>query len=294
MKYLQNDEENRTLRDRDSREIDSLPLEQVKHNSQLVRIKEHLWADVDPDQSSLPLACYCFMTGFIDSLTFTAVSVWCGFQTGNTIELSLALARLFAISEVPGPSFRIIDRQSLTSILSFLGGSFLGRIGDKMGSKSRIWLFLGTFLQALFTMAAAILLFKGRQSSFSTPHATWTNAEGYAALALASASMGLQGIMGKRVNTQFATTIVLTTVWCELMADPALFTAKLVRSRDLKVLAVSALFLGGFVGRALLDKIGDAGTFGIGTGFRVIIAFMWIWTPAKVKAVKASEKTEKK
>lgn len=65
MKYLQNDEENRTLRDRDSREIDSLPLEQVKHNSQLVRIKEHLWADVDPDQSSLPLACYCFMTGFM-------------------------------------------------------------------------------------------------------------------------------------------------------------------------------------------------------------------------------------
>lgn len=75
-----------------------------------------------------------------------------------------------------------------------------------MGSKTRIWLFLGTFIQALFTMAAAILLFKGRQTSFSSHGPTWTNAEGYIALGLASASMGLQGIMGKRVNTQFATT----------------------------------------------------------------------------------------
>lgn len=74
------------------------------------------------------------------------------------------------------------------------------------------------------------------------------------------------------------------------MAEPALFTTKLARSRDLKIIAVSALFLGGFVGRALLDKIGDAGTFGIGTGFRVIIAFMWLWTPAKVKAIEKSGK----
>ena len=85
-------------------------------------------------------------------------------------------------------------------------GAFLGRIGDRIGSRSRGWLFLGTFVQALFTMAAAILLWKGGQPSHSTNGPTWTNLEGYAAIAFASASMGLQGIMGKRVNTQFATT----------------------------------------------------------------------------------------
>lgn len=60
-KYLQKDEdpENRTLRD--SRELDL----NVKSYSRLVRVKEHLWADVDPERSSLPLACYCFMTGFM-------------------------------------------------------------------------------------------------------------------------------------------------------------------------------------------------------------------------------------
>jgi len=155
-----------------------------------------------------------------------------------------------------------------------------------MGNKTRLWLFLGTFIQALFTMAAAILLWKGNQSSFGALGPTWTKPTGFAALGFASASMGLQGIMGKRVNTQFATTIVLTTVWCELMAEPKLFTRKLVKTRDLKIVAVTALFIGGFIGRALLDKIGDAGTFGIGTGFRVIIACSWLGVAGKSKPQK--------
>lgn len=175
-----------------------------------------------------------------------------------------------------------------------------------MGAKTRLWLFTGTIMQALMTMAAAILLWKNNQTSFSSFGPTWTKAGGFAALAFASASMGLQGIMGKRVNTQFATTssylnhrhaclahiplVVLTTVWCELMADPYLFTRKLVKTRDLKIVAVTALFIGGFTGRALLDKLGDAATFGIGTGLRVIIAFFWFGVPGKLSASKKASR----
>ncbi|KAF8510659.1 hypothetical protein BU17DRAFT_77645 [Hysterangium stoloniferum] len=259
--------------------------------SRTERLMDFLFTDVDPDSSSLPLAAYCYMTGFIDSVTFTAVSVWCGFQTvhinflphclSRVVNLALAVARLFAMSDVPGRHFRLIDQQSLASILTFLGGAFLGRIGDHMGNRTRAWLFLGTFIQALFTMVASILLFKAGQSSFNTHGPTWTEPLGFAALGFASASMGLQGIMGKRVNTQFATTIVLTTVWCELMAEPKLFRASLVRSRDLKVIAVASLFVGGFAGRALVDKFGDSVTFAIGAGIRVIIALMWLWVPKK-------------
>lgn len=82
----------------------------------------------------------------------------------------------------------------------------MGRIGDKMGPKSRIWLFLGTMLQALCTVAAAVLVFQRRRSSFISEGGNWSSSEGFAALAFASASMGLQSIMGKRTNTQFATT----------------------------------------------------------------------------------------
>ena len=75
--------------------------------------------------------------------------------------------------------------------------------------------------------------------------------------------------------------VVLTTVWCELVSDPKLFTKGWVRSRDHKFLGVISLFLGEFIGRALLDKIGASGAFGVGTGIRLLIAFSWFWVPAK-------------
>lgn len=238
--------------------------------------------NVDPKQSTTPLAMYCFMTGFIDSISFTAVFVWCGFQTGNTVQLALAIARLFS----PGNTnfqFEMADRQALVSLLTFLGGASLGRIGDKMGSNTRAWLFLGTMIQTLFTMAAAITMWKSGQGSIAgfRGEPAWTNALSFVALGFASATVGLQGIMGKRVNSQFATTVVLTTVWCELLSDPKLFRPNFQITRDHKFLAVFALFLGGFVGRAILDQIGSAGAFGVGTGMRFLIAVIWLFVPAK-------------
>ncbi|KAI0337654.1 hypothetical protein BDW22DRAFT_864793 [Trametopsis cervina] len=247
--------------------------------------KAHIMSDVDPERSTFPLAAYCFMTGFIDVICFSAIFVWCAFQTGNTVQLALALARLFnGPSGERDTSFHLADKQALTSVLTFIFGAFLGRIGDKIGAKSRLWLFLGTMLQALFTMAAALCIWKSGQPSIADVRSdpAWSNALAFATVGFMSCSMGLQGIMGKRVNTQFATTIVLTTVWCELMADPKLFQLnRLVISRDHKVIGIVALFVGGFASRAILQSIGSAGTLGVGCGIRVIIAFWWFFVPGK-------------
>jgi hypothetical protein len=191
---------------------------------------------------------------------------------GNTVQLALAVARLFA----PGNhdfEFKIPDRQALTSLISFLLGAFCGRLGDKIGPKTRLWLWLGTMLQALMTMVAAICIWKSGEGYLATNRGVpaWTNGSSYVALGFASASIGLQGIMGKRVNSQFATTgfffdhftspisyhclVVLTTIWCELMADPNFFKPRFVRTRDHKLLSVFALFLGGFVSRAIIQKV---------------------------------------
>ena len=70
------------------------------------------------------------------------------------------------------------------------------------------------------------------------------------------------------------------------MADPKLFTRGWVISRDHKVIGVVSLFVGGFVGRALIDVIGSKGAFGVGAGIRLLIAFSWLWIPAKVAKVK--------
>ncbi|KZT68923.1 hypothetical protein DAEQUDRAFT_727349 [Daedalea quercina L-15889] len=244
--------------------------------------REHFFSDVNPSKSTIPLAAFCFMTGYIDAVVFTAIFVWAGFQTGNTVQLSLAIARLF--SKPTDHTFHISDQQALCSLLTFNGGAFIGRIGDRMGPQTRAWLMLGTFIQALFTMAAALAAWKSGQISVATDrfNPAWTNALTFVAVGFMSASVGLQGIMGKRVNTQFATTVVLTTVWCELMADPKLFKWNhWIISRDHKVIAIFALFLGGFVGRALVDQIGAAGTLGVGCGIRTIVAVWWLFVPSK-------------
>lgn len=254
------------------------------------RLLDYLELDVDPSQSTYPLAAFCFMTGYIDAISFSAIFVWCGFQTGNSVQLALALCRLFEFpssSPLHDTSFHLADQQALTSLLTFIFGAGLGRIGDNMrsGPKSRLWLFFGTMIQALFTMAAAVSLWKSGDGSIGTSRGdpAWTHAASFVALGFMSASVGLQGIMGKRVNTQFATTVVLTTVWCELIADPKLFDIRrMVITRDHKLIAVVALFLGGFVSRAILQtSVGSAGTLGIGCGMRVLIAIGWLFVPAK-------------
>ena len=57
-------------------------------------------------------------------------------------------------------------------------------------------------------MAAAVAIWKSGQISVATErfNPAWTNALSFGAGGCMSASIGLQGIMGKRVNSQFATT----------------------------------------------------------------------------------------
>lgn len=214
---------------------------------------------------------------------------------------------MFDKSGDPGPNFTEFDQQALTSLLSFIFGIFLARsLGDCIGPRTRLWLFMGTFIQALFTMAAAIFIWKDNETSFAAGGPTWTKAEGFAALSFASISMGVQGQMSKRVDTHFGTAgmhiktcdktfiktdsntflVVLTSLWVELIGEPKLFFRKWVKARDFRMLAVFSFLLGGFTGRAVIGKLGDAKTFGIGTGLRVIIAVCWFFIPSKYPARK--------
>jgi hypothetical protein len=250
-----------------------------------VSLWSFLTQDVDPKETTTPLAAYCFMTGYIDVVSFSAIFVWCGFQTGNFAQLALALARLF--EGAPGfrdQTFHRADQQALCSLISFNLGAFVGRIGDRVGPHKRLWLIAGTFIQTVLTMAGAIALWKSGQPAISGARddPAWTNALTFVGLAFISASLGVQGILGKRLNTQFGTTIVLTTVWVELMSDPRLFRLRQrVMTRDHRLIAAVSLFLGAFVVRAILAKLGTGGTLGVAVGVRVLITLSWLFVPGK-------------
>ncbi|KAK7446642.1 hypothetical protein VKT23_014336 [Stygiomarasmius scandens] len=276
-----------------------LPDENVEEGGIFAELKKHsywsyLMTEVDPEWCTAPLAAYCFMTGFIDAISFSAIFVWCGFQTGNFAQLALAIARLMETPNANGAikdnSFHAADRQAITSLLTFNVGAFLGRIGDRIGCHVRLWLVLGTFIQTLFTMAAAITVWQSGSLSIAGDRGnpSWTNALSYVALAFMSASLGLQGIMGKKLNTQFTTTVVVTTVWVELVTDPNLFKRKRVKTRDHKLIAASSLFIGAFFSRALLAQVGAGGALGLATGSRLLLTFSWLFVPPK--PLKSGEK----
>ncbi|KAG6828223.1 hypothetical protein H0H92_008756 [Tricholoma furcatifolium] len=206
-------------------------------------------------------------------------------QLHDWFHLAIALARLF-----DGPkgsrdlTFHKADQQALCSLISFNLGAAVGRLGDRVGPLKRIWLIGGTILQALLTMAASLALWKSGELSVADQrdNPSWTNALSFVCLAFMSASLGVQGVLGKRLNTQFGTTIVLTTVWVELVSDPRLFKLReRVKSRDHKLLAAGGLFIGAFVARALLQTIGSPATLGIGVGFRILIAISWVFIGGK-------------
>ncbi|KWU41830.1 hypothetical protein RHOSPDRAFT_22260, partial [Rhodotorula sp. JG-1b] len=246
--------------------------ERVHHDRGFLR------SNIDTDATLWQLVLYCFLTGFTTAPTFLACYIWCGFQTGNLVQLSLAIARLFATSD---RTFHKGDQQALTSLISFLLGSSLGRIGDRVGPKKRWWLMTSTFIMALLTMAASLCAHFSGDASVAEyrTEASWSNAKGMAALGFASASLGLQGIVAKRLNSQFGTAVVLTTVWVELVNDPKLFALKLVKSRDHRLLAVLFTFLGGMCSSGIVFASSSAVAFGAATGLRLISVLMWLIVP---------------
>ncbi|ORX35134.1 hypothetical protein BD324DRAFT_582578 [Kockovaella imperatae] len=242
--------------------------------------------DVDTKQVNLASVAACFLTGFTSCNSFTACYIWCGFQTGNVAQLGLALARNLNPPPYKTIGFQKPDQQALTSLLCFILGTSLGRLGDRIGSKSRLWLMLASFTQALLCMAGALAAHFSGQSGIALEREfpSWTNALGLTALGFISASLGIQGIVGKRLGSPLNTTIVLTTTWVELANDPLLYSLKPVTSRDVRAAGVFGVFFGAFVARALLGtRCGVPGTLGILVGFRIIQMFSWLFIPAAKK-----------
>ncbi|KAL4078132.1 hypothetical protein V8B97DRAFT_1895139 [Scleroderma yunnanense] len=250
----------------------------------IVTVKGFFYEEIDEQRAVGPMAAYCFMTGFLNAVCFSGIFAWCASQTGNTIQLSIALGRL--LDDEPDLAFRIADRLALTSLLSFVAGGFIGRLGKRVGYSTRIWMACGTLIQTLFTMAATIAIWKSKALSYGpmTSGPVWTTPLAFLGYGFMSASMGLQGVMAKRFNTQFSTSVVLTSIWCELISEPELFhLRRWVVERDHKLLTIGFMLLGGFAGRCLIDEIGSVFTLAIATGLRLIISGWWLMIPKKIE-----------
>lgn len=252
--------------------------------SLITRVKAVLDQEVDNKRVDWVSIYACLLTGFTASISFSACFIWCGFQTGNLAQLGLAIARTFAPDTLRTYGFQLPDIQALVSLLSFLVGASLGRFENLFGGgRRKSWLVTATFVQCLLAAAAAIAHhYSGEYGiALSREFPAWDSALGLVTLGFLSATMGLQGIMGKRVGSPMNTTVVLTTTWVELFNDPLLGSVRHVHSRDVRIAGILAVFFGAFFSRAIHQSpAGPVGAMGVLCALRFGQIWWWVFTPA--------------
>ncbi|KAH6891868.1 hypothetical protein BKA70DRAFT_1119373 [Coprinopsis sp. MPI-PUGE-AT-0042] len=272
----------------------SINVSSSRSHGRLATFSRHLAAEVDITKVTPAMTAYSFMTGYMDAISFSGLFVWVGFQTGNFTQLSLAFARglqsLMKGKPIP-PDFGVAElnpaeQHALCSILAFFVALFVfGRIGDRIGTHRRSWLFGGTLLQAVLTMIGAYTFHSIdlEVPAFGMVPTLPTTVRYFLGIACLSASLGVQGFMARRLATQFSTTIVLTAIFVELTTDPTLFNiTRSVPSRDHKWLAVIFLFMGAVTGQLMLGQLGLTSTLLFAAGFRVLISISFLFTPGRL------------
>ncbi|TXT04844.1 hypothetical protein VHUM_03927 [Vanrija humicola] len=223
----------------------------------------------------------CFLTGWTSAISFTTHLSRPGFQTGNVAQLAIAMARTFDPPQTRTFTFMKGDQQALTALVSFWLGTSLGRIGARIGPKRRAWLVSTSLVQIVCAVIAAVLAHFSGEGAYANgrDHPSWSTPMGMAALAFLSASLGLQGIVGKRIGSPMNTTVVLTTTWIEIFNDPSLFYIGYAPTRDKRVAGVMAVLVGAFIARALLGVAGSGGAIGVLCAFRLLQAVWWAAIP---------------
>ncbi|EXJ91899.1 hypothetical protein A1O3_00449 [Capronia epimyces CBS 606.96] len=242
-------------------------------------------AEIDPRWADTILVACFFVSGIVDSVVFSTYTCFVSMQTGNTIFAGLGVSDL--PSDVPKHTWV----KSLVAILAFcLGAFFFSRYHRYLGALKR-WVVLSSFLiQTMFMVITCILISTGvvpktkkltigqtGRGSFA-----WVELCPIALLAFQSAG---QIVASRILKYNSMPTVVLTSLYCDLMSDPHLLTAGLFEDPDRNRRAVSAvaLFIGATIGGALIKTdVGFGGALWIATGVKGLIVLAWLlWRQKK-------------
>lgn len=253
---------------------------------------------ITAENATLPLAWMSLLTGLVDGAVYAHFQVWVGFQTGNIVQFSMNIAEyIYPWSPHQYPLLTLMRALSFTS---FFIASFVGaRVGKKYGEKKRWYLILHSILQGIVLFAAAGILFS--QPNGEEP----TFRYGPPVIVLVAISMvsarggrqctfecspifvlqGLQSIQAQKLSSPvFSTSVAFTATLTQIASDPQLFKPSLyllgdekVKGRDLRILAIIALAIGGGIAQSLLDSsLGLSGSVAVCAGFKMFLSLLWL------------------
>ena len=178
----------------------------------------------------------------------------------------------------PGESNRYL--KALDSIGFFLLGSLCFSSFHRWGSPLRRWVFVSSFFfQALCVTATAVLV---TRDIIDATTLRWPNVLSIALLSFQAAG---SAVASRQLQYNELPTVVLTSVYCDLMSDPLLFTAKITEDpkRNRRAVAIVVCLCGAICGGLFAKSaVGLAGALWVSVAIKLIVSFIWyFWTPVQ-------------
>ncbi|KHN94670.1 uncharacterized protein MAM_07425 [Metarhizium album ARSEF 1941] len=222
------------------------------------------WADL------VLLLCYV-VTGLLDSASTQVWGAFVSMQTGNTVYVGLGIATVLN----PPISARLY--KSGVSLLSFCAGSFLFARFHRRFSPRRRWVLCASFAaQALLIVAAAVVV-------SAVPHederaVDWTVLVPLALVAFQSCA---QAVASRALRYNALTSVVLTSIYCDLFSDQDLFKPRNVE-RNRRAAAPALLLLGAVAGGLFShSSFGIQGALWIAAAIKAVMVVLWLFWPAE-------------
>lgn len=236
----------------------------------------YFMANVSRRRADLILLFTYITTGLLDSASIAEFGSFVSMQTGNTVYIGLGLSD-------PTATTRWI--KSGTSVLSFCFGSFVfARFHRRFSVRRRATLIVAVFVQLLCIMAAALIITmypnNGSKPVSGKLDTKWTTLVPLFLLAFQSAG---QAVISRALNYGTLTSVVLTSIYCDLFMDAKLFAGLTENVERNRRTAAPLLLLAGAVLGGLWSKtaIGIAGALWTSCVLKVAVLTCWFLWPSE-------------
>ena len=253
------------------------------------RLHRRFTAEIDTKWGDIVLIGCFFCSGLIDATAFNIYGCFVSMQTGNTIFAALG------VSGLPDTSPTFSWTKALMAIVCFILGALAFATFHRLLSPRKRWVLVASFgFQCSMIIVTASLVTAGVVSNKRQVLATkereqttkintsfpFVDLLPIGLLAFQSAG---QVVASRVLKYNAMPTVVLTTLYTDLMMDSHLLTAGLFEDPQRKRRAASAimLFVGAVIGGVIAKSwIGFAGALWIGAFVKGLMVFAWIfWKP---------------
>ena len=184
---------------------------------------------------------------------------------GNTVYIGLGVV-------APTESNRWV--RSGTSVIAFcLGSAFFSRYHRYFGGRKRWVLILSYVLQLLLIITAALMVTLGPETGTSGPVTVWIALP----IALIAFQAGGQAVVSRVLQYGALTSVVLTSIYCDLFSDANLFAGITQNGeRNRRMAAPLLLLIGAMIGGVWAHSdIGLAGALWTAVGLKFLIIITW-------------------